>query len=382
MREGRLQVAGIAEEQHPDRARLFAQWHRMDWPVMVDSLNLLGISSVPITLFIDEQGIIRAVNPEPSALAAFLEKAFPPPAGALPAGPVVPDQARLVSRPAADTFEAWQRCGDTLLLWGGAARLGSAIAAYERATELAPQDGATHFRLGVAYQMRHDSNASQPGDFGRAAAQWSQAVAINPNQYIWRRRIQQYGPSQEKPYSFYDWVNEARAAIRQRGETPISLAVEPSAAEKAKPQKEFVAGTDSNPDPEGRVERDIEQLITVETAVVPAVSKPGEPVRVHVSFRPNAQRRAHWNNEAQNLAFWVALPPGWQADHQQVAVPNPPAPTSHETRTLELELRSPAQASAGEVTLAAFALYYVCEDVGGVCFYRRQDVPLKVRLEK
>lgn len=380
LRDHRLQVAGIVEEQHPDRARLFAQWHRMDWPVMVDSLNLLGISAVPVTLFIDEHGIIRAIDPDPSALPAFLNKSFDKPAVAPPAVSAVPERPMLATRPAADTFEAWRQYGDGLVLWGGVARLSDAVTAYERAATLAPRDGPVHFRLGVAYRMRHDSGADRPGDFARAATQWSQALALNPNQYIWRRRIRQYGPRMQKPYSFYDWVNEARAAIRERGESPIPLAVEPGGAELALPQKEFVAAAGSNPDPKGDIQRDAEGLIEVETAVVPARSKPGDPARIHVLLNPNAQRKAHWNNEAQDLVFWIDLPPGWQADQQRVTVPSARPPTSRETRTIELELRSPPQASAGEVTLNAFALYYVCDGVNGVCFYRRQDIPLQVRL--
>ncbi len=56
---GDVQMLGIVQEQHPDRARLFMQWKQMDWPVMVDSLNLLNVSVVPITLLIDERGIVR-----------------------------------------------------------------------------------------------------------------------------------------------------------------------------------------------------------------------------------------------------------------------------------------------------------------------------------
>ena len=55
-------MAGIIEEQHPDRAQLFMQWKQMGWPVMVDSLNLLNVPYVPITLEIDEGGVIRFVN--------------------------------------------------------------------------------------------------------------------------------------------------------------------------------------------------------------------------------------------------------------------------------------------------------------------------------
>ena len=59
-REGRLQMMGIIQEQHPDRCRLFMQWKQMDWPVMVDKLNLLNVSVVPITLLVrPAQGTIR-----------------------------------------------------------------------------------------------------------------------------------------------------------------------------------------------------------------------------------------------------------------------------------------------------------------------------------
>jgi hypothetical protein len=56
-------MAGIIQEQHPDRARLFMQRKQMDWPILVDSLNLLEVSVVPLTFAIDEHGIIRHMNP-------------------------------------------------------------------------------------------------------------------------------------------------------------------------------------------------------------------------------------------------------------------------------------------------------------------------------
>jgi hypothetical protein len=379
-RNGSLQVAGILEEQHPDRARLFMQWRQMDWPLMVDSLDLLGVPGVPVVLFIDESGIIRAVNPEASQLAALMEEKFPKPDGVLPSAPALPDPRALETRPAADTSAGWRGHGDALVLWGGVGKLGEAIAAYEKATALAPQDAEAQFRLGVAYCLRHDSPEAQAGDFAQAAAHWNRASELNPNQYIWRRRIQQYGPRGQKPYGFYDWVNEARSAIQARGEKPIPLAVEPTRSESAQPQKEFAATTGHNPDPEGRVRRDEAGLIAVDAAVLPARSKPGEPVRVHLSFRPNPKRKAHWNNEAAELAFWIDLPPGWQVDQQSTTVPNPPQPASQETRKIEIELKSPPRTTAGEVSLHGFALYYVCEDVNGVCFYLRQDVAVKVRL--
>jgi len=375
-----LQVVGILEEQHPDRARLFMQWHQMDWPVMVDRLDLMGVPAVPVVLFIDEYGIVRAVNPDPSQLAAFMEQQFPRPGRTLPDAPHLSDRPVPKPKPVIDTADSWRDQGDALVLWGGAEKLGEAITAYQKAIALAPQDAPTKFRLGVAYCLRHDSAQSQAGDFAQASAYWNRAIELDPNQYIWRRRIQQYGPLQQKPYGFYDWVNQARSAIEARGEKPIPLSVEPTSSEAARPLKGFTAHTHENPDPQDRVQRDADGLVTVEMAVLPEGSKPGEAVRVHLSFRPNLKRKAHWNNEAQELAFWINLPPGWQADHQYLTVPNPPEPASHETRTIEMELKSPPGATAGEVNLSAFALYYVCEDVHGVCLFRRQDIPLKVRL--
>jgi hypothetical protein len=48
---------------------------------------------------------------------------------------------------------------------------------------------------------------------------------------------------------------------------------------------------------------------------------------------------------------------------------------------VELELRAPEGAGPGVVQIPAYALYYVCEDVNGVCMYRRQDVTLRLRVE-
>src|SRR5437867_6658258 len=55
-------MVGIVEEQHPDRARLFMQWKRMGWPILVDALDRLKVPYVPITLAIDEYGVIRKIG--------------------------------------------------------------------------------------------------------------------------------------------------------------------------------------------------------------------------------------------------------------------------------------------------------------------------------
>ena len=67
-----------------------------------------------------------------------------------------------------------------------------------------------------------DSVTSQAGDFQAAVDHWGAALRLNPNQYIYRRRIQQYGPRLTKPYPFYDWIKQARSDIAARGGTSLA----------------------------------------------------------------------------------------------------------------------------------------------------------------
>ncbi len=391
--EGKLQMVGIIEEQHPDRCRLFMQWKQMDWPVMVDSLNLLGVEAVPLTIAIDEYGIVRKVGlklDEAGEIeATFLSQDYAAPeedknVEPEPAPPP-PDLTDLEDEARGGDAAAWRRYAHALVLWGGEEKLDDAIAAYRRAIEMQPEDGPTHFRLGVALRKRYDSPYRKKTDFQAAVDEWRVALGINPNQYIWRRRIQQYGPRLAKPYPFYDWVHQARKEIRARGETPLPLRVEPGGAEFAHPLERFetAPGTAREPDPQGRIHRDEKGLIQVEEAVVPGVIPPGGAVRAHLVFRPNERIKAHWNNEAEDLVVWVNPPPGWEVSRRSLTVPSPPEPVSKEPREVEFELQAPPDAAPGGHVTSGYALYYVCEDVGGTCLYRRQDfkVPVLIREE-
>ena len=375
--QGRIQMVGIIEEQHPDRARLFMQWKQMHWPILVDSFDLLGVPIVPITLAIDEYGVIRMVNPKPEELEEkFLNRTFERPASLSGVRDREPDLDTLKQATRRDTVETWSAYANALVEWGGPKRAPEAIEAYQHALRLEPESGALHFRLGVAYRKRYDSDFRQPEDFQKAVEQWNAALQINPNQYIWRRRIQQYGPRLDKPYSFYDWVTTARKEIAARGETPAPLSVEPASAEIAYPEKTFSAAQTSvkEPDPQGRILRDDGQFVKVETAVVPDTRAAEVSDRVHVIFRPNLAKKVHWNNEAGNMVFWVSPPDGWKVNQRLITIPNPHETVSKEQREVEFEVRGPAASRAKAVTLPAYALYYVCEDVNGVCMYRRQDV--------
>ena len=46
---------------------------------------------------------------------------------------------------------------------------------------------------------------------------------------------------------------------------------------------------------------------------------------------------------------------------------------------IEAEIRAPQELGPGPITIPGYALYYVCEDVNGICMYRRQDLEVEVR---
>ena len=228
VRDGKLVVIGIAQEQHPDRSRLFAQWHRLDWPILWDPINVMQVRGVPIEVAIDEQGIVRSLRPKAETFEdEFLNKTFE--AGgaepsAKPGKATQPDLAALRRRTEqARSSDAWRELGDALVLWAEPGKINDAIDAYTQAIKIKPDDGDAHFRLGVCYRMRYDSPQRKPADFQTAADCWTRARQIEPNQYIWRRRIEQYGPRATKPYPFYDWVETAAQEIKGRGELPVEL---------------------------------------------------------------------------------------------------------------------------------------------------------------
>ncbi|MFH1719338.1 MAG: tetratricopeptide repeat protein [Planctomycetota bacterium] len=388
VREGKLVVIGIAQEQHSDRSRFFAQWHQFDWPIVHDPINVMQVRGVPIEVAIDEHGIVRSIKPKPDTLKAeFLDKSFEADDGQAPGKPVKPTRPDLealrLRAEQSGTADAWRELGDALVLWAGPAGAEEAIKAYTQAINIKPDDGDAHFRLGVCYRMRYDSARRMPSDFQTAVDHWTKARQIEPNQYIWRRRIEQYGPRLTKPYPFYDWVETAADEIRARGEKPVELEILPTGSEIAAPDRSFDSGQSDvkPPDPQGRIHRDAQGLVLAEVTVVPPRIKPGEIVRVHVTLRPNEKQKAHWNNEAEPLKLWVDPPAGWQVQPQLLIAPQGEEPETSEPRRLEFEVRTPAGAS-GTTELAAYALYYACEDVNGTCQFLRLDISVKVTVDE
>ena len=349
----------------------------MEWPILVDSLNLLGVEAVPITLFLDEKGIVKAINPQRASLKTFLTT--PTDASEVQEW-VAPSANELLTSQSGGRLVA----GTQKFLWGGEIGLSEAVTDFERLVRDEPQDAVAHFRLGVSYRARYDSPSRESSDFAQAVRHWGAALGLNPNQYIWRRRIQQYGPRLDKPYSFYDWVRQARSELADRGLPPAPLVVEPGGAEFAYPVAEFEQekATEKNPDPEGRIYRDVDRLITLEAVAVPDRIKAGESVRIHLTLRPDSKRRVHWNNEVDDLLVWVEAGEGWLLDGNSYRIEVPEEPETTEERHLEFEAQLATVRERETQEISGYVLYYVCEDVNGQCLYRRQDFSVPVQRVK
>ena len=224
--------------------------------------------------------------------------------------------------------------------------------------------------------MRHESAGRRPGDFQAAIDAWGRALELDPNQYIWRRRIEQYGPRLAKPYAFYDWIVQARAEISRRGETPIPLTVEPYGSELAGPVRDIraEAAAPIEPDPKGR-----------------------DPPGRTAAYRGRGGRRAD-RGSARARPREYTSPSARARPTADTGITNPPRCGSgspgpragrfpldcsrRRRQTSPSRLRSAASTSrsrhprspTGKTRLAAYALYNACEQAGGRCLFLRQDL--------
>ncbi len=385
---GSLALLGVIQEQHAERCQLFAQWKGFEWPILHDAINVIGPRAVPIVVAIDEGGIVRAVNPKPDAFATFMASNDvvddSPSATRTASRQHLYEQAIKLANSDPKETKANREFGDGLILWGSDDDLDAAVNAYQRAAKQTPDDGASHFRLGVALRRRYESSLRKPDDFPQAVAHWNRALEIDPNHYIWRRRIQQYGPRMTKPYAFYDWVNQAQSEIRARGDEPVPMRVELTRAELAFPAKrtDFLPDSAKEPDPEDKISRDTKGLVRMVATVVPPSAKPNSTVRVFLEMEPDASRDVHWTNDAGPMVIWVDSDTS-QAGSMRVEkstweVTNTESATSHETRTVEFEAQLPDDLG-DSAELSGYVLYYVCVGESGTCVYLRKDISVSIK---
>lgn len=400
--KGDLVVVGITQEQHPDRCELFAQWKGLDFPILWDPFNLTGIDVVPVLTGIDEHGIVRLTRPNPRRFEEQFVGEF---MTCEPwSGSPVPEQPAGFRMPTGDFRMA--QMTDRQSEWPLVGLLGrrsnptaidrhvdALVAEAERSG-----DARSVFRAGVALRMRYDGVSPAPTDFQRSAEHWQRALAANPNQYIWRRRIQQWGPRLDKPYPFYDWVDKARAEIAAAGGTPVALRVPLSGAEVAGRSRAVPQGAEGEvePDPTGKVTRDEGKLVRVETAAVlhtgaagPKIRTPRGASRVHVVLRP--QGNAGWTPDADPAELWLDLPEGWTSEAKRTRFP---APAGDDARSkaaplgVDLEVSTPpvplvppqdGAPPPSSATLKGYVVYSVCE-ADGTCVFRRQDLEIVIQL--
>jgi len=381
---GELAVVGVIQEQHPDRCRLFTQWQQIGWPILHDPICSLDLAAVPVPVAIDEHGIVRVARANPRTIREqFLEVEFDAPgkAGTGERATLLDPDATGKTAAKKGTAEAWRAHGDALVLGGHHDRISEAIDAYEKAVAASKRSAELRFRLGVAHRMRYDGPQREERDFQAAVDAWQQALAIRPNQYIYRRRIQQYGPRLDKPYPFYDWISEARRQIEARGDTPVALVAEPVGAELASPMRRFTTDSDADMpggDPDGRITRD-DELIRVEPVVVRGTTARGKTAaQVHLTFRPDPQAKGHWNNEAEPLRIFLEPPRAGRLGTTFLEHPGDPTrAVSLEPRTVSFQLALPEDAPR-DLRVRGYALFNACAGEDGVCKYLRKDFEVRV----
>ncbi len=380
---GELQVIGIVQEQHRERAMLYRNWLELDWPILWDPFNVTESAAVPNIVFVDEHGIVRKVRPRVDRFEDdCLFADFPAPKTPPPEAPGAAEHLARLDDESLGELEREHLRALSDLLWRREGVMDAAVATLARHAGEHPDDARLQFHAGVARRLRYDSPARRPDDFQGAVDGWTRALAHDPNQYIWRRRIQQYGPRLDKPYPFYDWVNEALENVGESGwGIPSGFDWDLTPAEKAEPRRtvENREVESAGPDPEGRIRRD-EGWIGFESAVAFATRKDARVASVHLAFRPDAERKAHWFNGVDPMRLWIDapdLPEGWTLDHRLLEHGNPGQETSTEVRRFTVELGLPE--GVDEAKLTGYLLFHACEDVGGTCVFLRRDFEVEVR---
>ncbi|MFT6831921.1 MAG: hypothetical protein ACJAZN_002089 [Planctomycetota bacterium] len=396
---GELAVVGIVHEQHPDRAALYAQWQQFDFPLLWDPFGVTGLEVVPVVSAIDASGVVRLGRLDPRKfdsqfIPEFMEASFPATTPARPAGFVVSELVKAGS--------AREQAMARVLLEGVQEKpFGPENQAGLGALMDAPSTPYEQFCAGVAHRLRYDSAAAQPDDFQSALTLWSEALHARPGQYIWRRRIQQWGPRLDKPYPFYDWVGKATLEVWARDDSPVQLRAMLSGSEVAGKTKRLPGSRSGKaadgaspepvePDPRGELPRDVGEIVGLELAVAQHTASAGgsmrSPVgssRVHVTLRPKAG--AKWPLDADPPMVWLGLPDGWNAASSSYRFPMPvegqetaPLLADFEISTQPIPLGPPDESAAMPASvLPAYAVYSVClED--GTCVFRRQDFQIKV----
>ncbi|MEM8713454.1 MAG: hypothetical protein AAGG01_21120, partial [Planctomycetota bacterium] len=394
---------------------LYAQWQEFDFPILWDPFGVMGLEVVPVVSAVDEFGVVRVARPDPrrfeeSFLKGFMDveyEATDEPAAASVASFVTSERVREGRTQEGRRLEGVLARQLLFRIGGNDEGPGSSDSESDLAW-LSRRSGTPfeEFVAGVAMRLRHDGADAQAGDFQGALDRWGRALAAQPNQYIWRRRIQQWGPRLDKPYPFYDWVETAAAEVSARGETPVRVRARLSGSEVAGKTRRMPGarqgqatreGDRANaspsavePDPSDRLKRDADGLVALELAVAPHTASAGGSVRsplgssrIHVQLRP--QKGTKWPLDADPPLVWLDLPDGWNAVSPAIRFALPAKgqeaaalSVDFEVSTEPIPLGPPHEMPPPpSPTIPAYVVYSIClED--GTCVFRRQDLTIQV----
>lgn len=375
--EGTLAVVGITQEQHADRCLLFARWKGLDWPILWDPFNMTGSKAVPRVTLIDEHGIVRSTR---GSLATFEEdfiaKTFPAPKTAVPAPGGAANE--LVEVAASKPGSAARSYHEALsaLLWPAGRDGEKAMHALQGHAEKHPDDAAAQWRLGVAYRMRHDSLERSLGDFQLAIDQWRLGLELDPSHYIYRRRIEQYGPLHGKPYPFYPWIEEAR---KELGSRAPPLLAEPCGTETASPRAaDAPSAAAKKPDTTG-ADASIKDGLRMEATVVWGADREGRMgARVHLHVRPAGNRVLLWDAKAGPVTLWFETSAGTVGETGLLVRRLKGVDRAEETVEFDFDVH-PDSGKLEPFEIKGFVLYHARLSPGDPAKRLRQDVAIAVR---
>ncbi len=408
---GRLRVIGVVQEQHRERAALWLKWQGIGWPVAWDPFNQLEVKLVPKVLAVQpgglvlkdrlhpkriegEGGLLEVMGRMQGATAELEQPAQFGPHLARARGPITPADEPGEFAPAAMATLLMDR---QRLDAGSCNRRRAAVQALVDRARAPDATARDHFRAGVAQRLLLDLEgpSQRPGEqpnqgrFQGAINSWSRALSLDPGQYIWRRRIQQWGPRLDKPYPFYDWVPLARKELAARGLEPAAWKVLLSGSETARGGYDLpVPAVQENPDPLAQIPSDVKQRVSLHWAVAPHTGFAGPNVRVapgtsrvHLSLVLAEDVRIE--PEGGPLGIWIDLPDGWRARSSWIDL-HPVGEEDYQDSRLDFELVAPAPGPPGEAPppvprLTGYVLYPVCVGENGVCNLLRRNFDLDLR---
>ena len=344
----------------------------MDWPVYIDSFNLLEVEAVPMTFLVNPKGVITKVSPSKKNLDSILKNA-----------------TNAINPTTSDDLEPYW---STLLkkrsfnLFCNLASERNFVELFKSIKMLKKSDYKMRhehleFMTGVAYKMRSESPFRKLDDFSKAIDHWETALELRPNQYIWRRRIQQYGPILGKPYPFYDWVEIALKELKEKGEVPFNENFVLTESEQSilTPTQTSNKKNYKIPDPFNKLKRGNMQFVNTRVLTIPSHPKTGRPFRVFVQLDLKQPDSVQWNNEgaASHLYFEksnfnkTSIHRFWTGTKEKEY--------STEQRIIDFELNYPRSGIIGGKKLpAGYIVVNLCDRLTGACFTRRIDFSIPI----